>query len=102
MIIDDISQSNLKQEILNIIGSVVSLNETKLFFFGSRVKGNNQKRSDIDVGIIAEKKLPAEKKLKIQESLEQIPTLYKIDFVDFNNVASGFKKEAMKNIEYIN
>ena len=34
--------------------------------------------------------------LSIQEKLEQIPTLLKIDLVDFNSVDEEFKKVALK------
>ena len=37
----------------------------------------------------------------IQEKLEQIPTLLKIDFVDFNSVGDEFKKIALKHTQEI-
>ena len=39
--------------------------------------------------------------LTIQEKLEQIPTLLKIDVVDFKSVDDEFKKIALKNAKDI-
>jgi len=39
--------------------------------------------------------------LKIEEEIENLPTLYKIDIVDFEEVSDEFKKEAFKDIEYV-
>lgn len=92
----------LKQQLLKIIGSRLNLSIYKLFFFGSRVKGDNFKRSDIDVGIEGREKISAEVKLQIKEELEKLPILYKIDLVDFKDVSPRFKKEAYKWIEPLN
>jgi hypothetical protein len=45
--------------------------------------------SDIDLAVI-----PSYIKLEIQEELENLPTLYKIDFIDFNEVDDDFKKSS--------
>jgi len=39
----------LKKEILEIIGKHLDLNKYKIFFFGSRVTGKGNDRSDIDI-----------------------------------------------------
>jgi predicted nucleotidyltransferase len=96
-------EEKLKKEILEIIGRYLDLKKYKIFFFGSRVKGINFPRADIDIGILGPKPLPVEVKFKIIEELEKIPTLYKFDFVDFSDplISKSFKKEALKNIEYV-
>ena len=38
----------------------------------------------------------------IKEKIDQIPTLLKIDFVDFGAVSEDFKTVAMKNAREIN
>jgi len=95
------SIEKLKKEILEIIGKYLPQNSYRVFFFGSRVKGTNFLRSDIDIGIDGPKEIPAEIKLKIEEEIENLPTLYKIDIVDFKEVSDEFKKEAFKDIEYV-
>jgi len=91
----------LKKEIFKIIGKHLDLNEYKVFFFGSRVREENFPRADIDIGILGKKPVPAEIKFKIEEELEELPTLYKFDLVDFAEVSEDFKKEALKSIEYV-
>jgi len=96
------SEKELKKEILQIAGKYLDLNEYQLFFFGSRVSGKGDSRSDIDVGIQGRQKLPFVAKMQIEEDLENLPTLYSIDFVDFENVSEDFRELAEKNIEYLN
>jgi predicted nucleotidyltransferase len=92
----------LKSEILMIVGKYLDLNEYKLFFFGSRVNDNGNERSDIDVGIYGPCEVPYEIMFKIKEELNELPILYKIDFVDFSKVSDDFKKIALSKIEIIN
>ena len=68
----------------------------QLFLFGSRAKDVHNEKSDIDIGILSDTKLTAKQILTIQAKLEQIPTLLKIDFLDFNSVGDEFKKTALK------
>jgi uncharacterized protein len=91
----------LKEDILKILSKYLDLSQYKVFFFGSRVKGNADERADIDIGIEGPE-IPSHIKLEIEEELENLPILYKIDFVDFNNVDEDFKKIAKKYVEYIN
>lgn len=96
------SAEKLKKEILEIVGKYLDLKSFKVFFFGSRVRGDNFPRVDIDVGIKGPNPIPLEIKFKIEEELESLPTLYKFDFVDFSEVSEKFKKIALENIEYVN
>ena len=73
----------------------------QLFLFGSRAKGLHHEKSDIDIGIISDTPITAKQMLMIQEKIEQIPTLLKIDFVDFNSVGEDFKKIALKHTREI-
>lgn len=67
-----------------------------MFLFGSRAKVTSSDKSDIDIGIISNTRNTGKQVLTIQEKLEQIPTLLKIDVVDFNSVDDEFKKIALK------
>ena len=92
----------LKKEILEIVGRYLDLKSWRVFFFGSRVKGDNFPRADIDIGIEGPEEIPARIKLELKEEIEKIPTLYKFDLVDFKNVSADFRKEALKYTEPIN
>ena len=91
----------LIKEILEIIGEYLDLNSYRVFLFGSRVKGDNFPRADIDIGIKGPKAVPSEIKLEIEERINNLPTLYKFDIVDFKEVSKEFKREASKHIEYV-
>jgi len=91
----------LRGEIRDIAGKYLDLSRYKLFFFGSRTKGSSFVHSDIDIGIEGSEKVPAEVKLQMEEDLEKLPMLYKIDLVDFSEVSEDFKAEAEKSKEYI-
>ncbi len=73
----------------------------RLFLFGSRVKENHHERTDIDIGILAETPISTRQLLAIQQKLEQIPTLLKIDFLDFNSIDEEFKQTALKHTREI-
>lgn len=91
----------LKKAIRDVLQANIDLQLYKPFYFGSRVQDNNTSRSDIDLGVLGPAPIPVRQKLDIIEALENLPTLYKIDLVDFATVSEQFKKEAMKFIEPI-
>jgi predicted nucleotidyltransferase len=59
--------------------------------FGSRANGTYKPRSDFDIGIQWEKKIPAGLFYQIQDRLQTIPTLKKIDLVDLYKASTYLK-----------
>lgn len=92
----------LKKELLDIIGRHLDLSRYRVFFFGSRVTGKGTDRSDIDVGIEGPEPVPFGMLLAIREDVERIPTLYKIDVVDFRGASDDFRDVALQHTELIN
>lgn len=68
----------------------------KILLFGSWAKGNALDTSDIDIGILGEKKAPFEIMVKIFEKAEEIPTLRSIDIVDLMTKDKKYKKNVLK------
>ncbi|MBU3999804.1 nucleotidyltransferase domain-containing protein [Patescibacteria group bacterium] len=101
MKIEYYSAEKLKKDIIAILSKYPDLSQYKVFFFGSRVKGNNFPSADIDIGIEGSQEIPTEIKLAIQEQIDNLPTLYKFDVVDFKVASEKFKKEALKHKEYV-
>lgn len=95
------SLERFKKEILETIGKYLDTKVWKVFFFGSRVRGDNFPSSDIDIGIEGPVELPLKIKFAIEEELEKVPTLYKFELVDFKTLCDDFKKEALKFREYV-
>lgn len=91
----------LKKEILEIIGRYLDLKAYQIFFFGSRVTGKGNERSDIDVGIVGVEEIPYEIMARIRNDIENLPTLYKIEIVDFKKVSADFREVALQHIELI-
>lgn len=92
----------LKKQILEIVGKHLDLRSYRVFFFGSRVAEYHSRLSDIDIGIEGPEEIPARASVEIRESLDNLPTLYRFDLVDFKKVTPEFKREAFKSIEYVN
>ena len=101
MRLEHYSETKLKKEILEILGKRLDLKKYKIFFFGSRVSGLGNERSDIDIGIEGPEKALDLAWLDIQEEIENFPSLYKIELVDFKRVTPIFKEVALQNIELI-
>ncbi len=77
----------------------LDLSKYNLFFFGSRVFGRGTDRSDIDIGIQGQNPISTETLQAIEEEIETIPTLYKIDVVDFARVPERFRNIALERVE---
>lgn len=95
------SDEKLKKQLLEILGKHLNIKDYRVFIFGSRVTGKNTERSDIDIGIEGQTGVPRETMAKIREEIENLPTLYKIDFVDFRRVSSDFREVALENTQPI-
>lgn len=91
----------LKRQIKEIFGRYLDLSRYKVFFFGSRVTGKGDDRSDIDVGILGEQPVTDEALDRIKHDIEGLPTLYTFDVVDFATVRDRFKKVALEKVEYV-
>ena len=92
----------IEKEILDAIGKHIDLNQYKVFFFGGRVTGHGDDRSDIDLGIEGNKPVPVKLMNNLREEMENLPTLYTIDVVDFARVSPDFYKVATRKVKYLN
>jgi predicted nucleotidyltransferase len=93
-------------EIKTLIADVMRRNADilrghRVFLFGSRATGGARTHSDFDVGVVGEEPLPLKDFYAIEDQLDELPTLYKIDWVDFNRVSPRFKERAMQQVEMI-
>ena len=73
----------------------------RVFLFGSRTSGTARDRSDFDVGVLGDTPLPLATFYKMEDLFEEIPTLYRIDWVDLNRVSPEFCREALKQTEVL-
>lgn len=101
MRLEHYDEKKLKKELTEIVGKHLDISRYALFFFGSRVSGTGDDRSDIDVGIEGPEEIPLGVMGQIRCELENVPTLYTIDVVDFKGVSEKFYSFAKQRIEYI-
>ncbi len=73
----------------------------RVFLFGSRAAGNARPNSDFDIGVVGDEPLPLHDFYAIEDQLDALATLYKIDWVDFNRVSPRFSARAMQPMEVI-
>ena len=85
----------LRQEIVECVGAELDLSQYQLFLFGSRVTGKARESSDIDVGVKGDVPLTFETLARIKNRLDELETLYTIDFVDCTNVSEDFAEVAL-------
>jgi uncharacterized protein len=69
-----------------------------VFLFGSRATGSAGERSDIDIGIEGPAPVPRAALSAIQDELDEAPTLYTIDVVDFARMPEKFRRVAERRI----
>jgi predicted nucleotidyltransferase len=73
----------------------------KIFLFGSRARGIAHERSDIDIGMEGPLPVPYEILASIAAEIEESPTLYSVDVVDFKRVPEQFRAVAFEHIAEI-
>jgi len=91
----------LRSQIRKVVGRYLDLNQYDVFFFGSRVSGAGSERSDIDIGILGRTPVPRRAMAKIREELEELPTLYTLQIVDFARCSDEFRAVALSHTEPI-
>lgn len=68
--------------------------EYRIFLFGSRADGTARRGSDYDVGIEGPARLDLSTLFAIQHEVQELPTLHKIDIVDFTGASASFRRVA--------
>jgi predicted nucleotidyltransferase len=85
----------IESEHLQIVENVLKKHlsaQAKVWAFGSRVKGNVKKFSDLDLAIDAEgNPLSLELLADINYEFEESDLPYKVDIVDWNTISQSFK-----------
>lgn len=82
-----------------VIAEVLNKNlapNVKVFAFGSRVKGEARKHSDLDLIIKAKSEIDVTIKNQISESLAESDIPILVDIIDWNSISNSFK-QCIKN-----
>ena len=86
--------SGLASQVAAIVRGAVGP-ETRVLWYGSWVRGTAVPRSDVDLAIVAERRVPAATMVRIRERVEDLPTLRKIDLVDVHAVGEAMRSRIM-------
>ena len=94
------------QEIRAMLVETMRANANRLggrqvVLYGSRAQGNARPRSDFDLGVVGDTPLPLVDFFAIEDMLDELPTLYRIDWVDFARVSERFRTQALQKVEVI-
>ena len=92
---------SIEKKYLSIVKEVVItfLNDekVKIILFGSRARGDNQRCSDVDIGIIPVGKFNEDRITLLKEKVEDLNIPYKVEIVNLSEVSGEFKREVMKD-----
>ena len=88
--------SGLARQIATKIHEVLG-DETRVIWFGSWVKGQARPHSDIDLAIVAAAPLPVGALARLRDWIDDLPTLYTIDLVDFDEASERMQQEILKD-----
>ena len=99
---DTSREEEVKRMIVQILRAAsLRLGGRKVVLFGSRAGGKVSPRSDFDIGVIGGDPLPLADFYAIEDMLDELPTLYRIDWVDFARTSKQFREHALKNVEIL-
>jgi predicted nucleotidyltransferase len=71
-----------------------ALSGHRVLLFGSRAMGAARPESDFDLGVLGDEPLNLGAFYHISEKLEEIPTLFRIDWIDLNRSDPRLRKAA--------
>ncbi|MGL4392199.1 MAG: nucleotidyltransferase domain-containing protein [Fusobacteriaceae bacterium] len=93
----------LDEKIIKQILEVLSREEkiVRAIIFGSRAKGNFKYNSDIDVALDSNGEMDFLELAKISSELEELPTPYKFDVLDYNNIENQDLKKHIDRVGII-
>lgn len=67
----------------------------KVWLFGSRARGDNQERSDIDLAIVSSG-ISENEWVNLREAIEEIPTLLEFDVVRFETASKELQEVILR------
>jgi predicted nucleotidyltransferase len=94
----DVTAQQLKT-ILGIINRFIPGCEVRVF--GSRFKHTAKRHSDLDLILVADKRIDFKLLWKAKESLEESDIPFRVDIIDWNAISAEFKRSIGSEYEVI-
>jgi predicted nucleotidyltransferase len=73
--------------------------DAEVIWFGSWPQGKALPHSDIDVAISTGEPIAPERMGRLQEAVDELPTLFEIDIIDLNATGAALREEILKHGE---
>lgn len=92
-------QLQISEQELKIVQAILAeyLPNTPVWAFGSRVKGNSGRYSDLDLAIHTEKPLDFVQLAKLEQAFSDSDLAWKVDLLDWAATSESFKKIVTEN-----
>lgn len=89
----------ISEQELNIVKSILAeyLPNIPVWAFGSRVKGNNGRYSDLDLALLTETPLDFVQLAKLEQAFSDSDLVWKVDLLDWATTSESFKKIVVEN-----
>jgi len=84
-----------KQKIIAVISALMP--DVKIYLFGSRARGTNGPRADIDIALDGGKRLEIEDVDEIKSMFRESNIIYHIDVLDFHQVTDAMRESIIKD-----
>ncbi len=84
-----------EEDIKNVIKEVLKNKRVKVYLFGSRAKGTNTPRSDLDIAFLSDEDISYELSL-LREIFEESHLIFFVDVVDLSKTGEEFKNTVLK------
>ena len=68
----------------------------KIFFFGSRLRGDHKATSDLDLCLDIGKPIPLEQFSRLKEELLESNLLFKVDLTDWHRITTEFQEVILR------
>ena len=95
-----IMKYNIYEKSLNQVKKIVldifRGEDIQIILFGSRARGDFNRFSDIDIGILPKNECNKKKLTILKEKLEDMNIPYKVEVVDISKVSQIFREKALK------
>lgn len=86
-----------EKEILKVLEACrKELRGHRILLFGSRARGTGSRLSDFDLGVDGETPLDLPTFYKLDSWFDEMPTLYKVDWVDLNRAPPALREQARR------
>jgi len=85
----------IKQKIIAVISALMP--DVKIYLFGSRARGTNGPRADIDIALDGGKRLPIADVDEVKSMFKESNIMYNIDIVDFHFITDIMRQEILKD-----